>query len=141
MPVVILGTQITLWCFDLRNNSKFKVIIGDGNDIDDLKEAIKEKCKPLFDGFGSYVLILWKVNAINATQVTPDILNDKLVDTAKTIEETFGNIQGGNIRVVVRAPDTEQPGVGQGNFPDIASLEKKFEKVINEVGSLRFLPK
>jgi hypothetical protein len=56
--VVILGTQITLWCFDLRNNFKFKVIIGDSNDIDDLKEAIKEKCKPLFDGFGSYALIL-----------------------------------------------------------------------------------
>ncbi|CAG8450414.1 17988_t:CDS:2 [Rhizophagus irregularis] len=138
MPVVILGTQITLWCFDLRNDSKFKVIIGDGNDIDDFKEAIKEKCKPFFDGFGSYALILWRVNATNATQVTPDILNDKLVDTAKTIEETFSNIQGSNIRVVVRAPESHNKfSQRQGNFPDIASLEKKFEKVVNEVGSLR----
>ena len=58
MPVAILGTQITLWCFDLRSNTKFKVVIGDGNDIDDLKEVIKERCKPLFDGFASHTLLL-----------------------------------------------------------------------------------
>ena len=103
MPVAILGTQITLWCFDLRSNTKFKVIIGDGNDIDDLKKAIKEKCKPLFDGFASHTLILWRVNA---PQITSEILNDELKDTTQIIRDTFYNVQGSNIRVVVGAPDT-----------------------------------
>jgi len=101
MPVAILGTQITLWCFDLRSNTKFKVVIGDGNDIDDLKESIKEKCE---HGFASHLLKLWRVNTDQT--VSEELLNDELEDTAKTIGETFHGVQGGNIRVVVRAPDT-----------------------------------
>ncbi|RIA92381.1 hypothetical protein C1645_820810 [Glomus cerebriforme] len=53
------------------------VAILDGNDIDDLKEAIKEKRKPRFDE-----------------------------DTAQIIGETFHGVQGGNTRVAIRAPDT-----------------------------------
>ena len=102
MPVVILGTQIiTLWCFDVRNNSKFKVVIGNDNDIDELKEVIKEKCE---HGFASYLLKLWRVNTDQP--IFKELLNDELTDTAKTIGETFRGVQGGNIRVVVRAPNT-----------------------------------
>ncbi|CAG8735370.1 14397_t:CDS:2, partial [Dentiscutata erythropus] len=101
MPVAILGTQIILWCFDVRNNSKFKVVIGVGNDIDDLKEAIKEKCEY---GFASHLLRLWRVNT---DQTIFEVLNDELKDTAKTIGETFYGVQGDNIRAVVRA-DTEE---------------------------------
>ncbi|CAG8547757.1 15539_t:CDS:2, partial [Funneliformis caledonium] len=95
MPVTILGTQIILWCFDIRNNSKFKVIIGDSNDIDDLKKAIKEKCE--YD-----------------QSISKELLNDELKDTAKIIGETFRGVQGGNIRVVVRAPDTEIASLTSG---------------------------
>src|SRR2546423_13001799 len=100
----ILGTQIILWCFDIRNNSKFKVVIGDGNDIDDLKEAIKEKRRPRYDAFASDELKLWRVNTDQT--ISEEILNDELEDTAKTIGESFRGVQGGNIRVVVRVPDT-----------------------------------
>jgi hypothetical protein len=74
MSVTILGNPIALWCFNLRDNSKFKVLIGVENDIDDLKTAIKEKCKPLFDGFPIYMLKLWRVDT---DQIPPpgDLLN------------------------------------------------------------------
>ena len=87
MPVEIRGTQITLWCYDIRNDSKFKVVIGDGNDIDDLKEAIKEKCEY---GFASHLLKLWRVNTDQT--ISEEILNDELEDTAKTIGETFHGV-------------------------------------------------
>ncbi|CAG8491047.1 1596_t:CDS:2 [Rhizophagus irregularis] len=96
MPVAILGTQITLWCFDLQSSSKFKILIGADNDIDDLKEVIKEKC-----GFASPLFKLWRVNT---NRVVEEMLNDELVDTAQTIGETFYGVEGGNIRVAVNAP-------------------------------------
>ncbi|RGB35776.1 hypothetical protein C1646_758876 [Rhizophagus diaphanus] len=83
MPVAILGTLIIFG----RDNSKFKVVIGDGNDIDDLK--------------------LWSVNTDQT--ISKEILNDELEDPAKTIGETFLGFQGGNIRVVVRATCTDRP--------------------------------
>ncbi|CAG8793686.1 13969_t:CDS:2, partial [Gigaspora rosea] len=104
MPVAILGTQTILWCFDVRSNSKFKVVIGDGNDIDDLKEAIKEKRRPRYDAFASDELKLWRVNTDQV--ISENLLNDELKDTAKIIGETFRGVKGGNIRVVVSAPDT-----------------------------------
>ena len=101
MPVAILGAQITLWCFDLRSNTKFKVVIGDCNDIDDLKESIKEKCE---HGFASHLLKLWRVNTDQT--VSEEMLDVELEDTAQIIGETFHGVQGGNIRVAIRAPDT-----------------------------------
>ncbi|CAI2177060.1 16235_t:CDS:2 [Funneliformis geosporum] len=92
MPVAILGTQITLWCFDARYNCKFKVPIGDGNDIDDLKEAIKEKRQPRYDASASYEFKLWRVNTDQT--ISEEILNDELEDSAKTIKETFDVVQG-----------------------------------------------
>ncbi|CAI2201390.1 13692_t:CDS:1 [Funneliformis geosporum] len=109
MSIAILGTQITLWCFDARYNCKFKVSIGDSNDIDDLKEAIKEKRRPRYDASASDEFKLWRVNTDQT--ISEEILNDELEDTAKTIKETFDVIQGGNIRVVVRVPDTGESQV------------------------------
>ena len=104
MPVAILGTHITLWCFDVRNDSEFNVVIGDGNDIDDLKEAIKEKKKNDFAGVDADRLKLWRVDTDQT--ISKEMLNDELKDSAKTISETFRSVQGSNIRVVIRAPDT-----------------------------------
>ncbi|CAB4414944.1 unnamed protein product [Rhizophagus irregularis] len=114
MPVAVLGTPIILWCFDVRNNSKFKVFIGTGNDIDDLKEAIKEKKQNDFAGVDADRLKLWRVNTDQT--ISEEILNYELEDTAKTIGNTFLDVQGGNIRVVVRAPDTAQPVAGIGSL-------------------------
>jgi hypothetical protein len=87
MPVAISGNQVTLCCFNLQSNSKFKVNIGNGNNIDDLKEAIKEKRKPRFDSLASDELRLWRVNT---NKIPPEeILNDELVDTTQIIGETF----------------------------------------------------
>jgi hypothetical protein len=104
MPVASLDTRITLWCFDVWNNSKFKVIIGDGNDIDDLKEAIKERKQNDFAGTDADRLKLWRVNTDKT--ISEEILDDELEDTAKTIRETFRGVWGDNIWAVVRAPDT-----------------------------------
>ncbi|CAI2187500.1 5670_t:CDS:2, partial [Funneliformis geosporum] len=92
-------------CFELRSNFKFKVIIGDGNDIDDLKKAIKEEQKPCFDIFAPSALTLWRVNA---SQITSEILNEELEDAAQKIGEAFHDVQGNNVRVVVRTPNTEE---------------------------------
>jgi hypothetical protein len=104
MPVAILGSEITLWCFDLKSNSKFKVLIGELNDIDDLKEAIKEKSEPCFNKFASDELTLWSVNTNQ--DVSGEMLNYKLADTAQKIRDTFYDVEGDNIRVAVKAPDT-----------------------------------
>ncbi|CAG8606611.1 36678_t:CDS:2, partial [Racocetra persica] len=126
MPVAILGIQIILWCFDVQNNSKFKVVIGDGNDIDDLKEAIKEKCEY---GFASHLLKLWRVNTDQT--IFEESLNNELKDTAKTIGETFCGVQGGNIRVVVRAPDTEQLSATGGE----QELKRHIDEIADKINS------
>ncbi|PKK61291.1 hypothetical protein RhiirC2_220937 [Rhizophagus irregularis] len=66
-----------------------------GNDIDDLKVAIKEKNQNDFAG----LMLIWRVNADQT--ISKEILNDELEDPAKTIGETFLGVQ-----VVVRAFDT-----------------------------------
>ena len=76
--VAIIGTQITLWCSDLRSNSKFKVVIGEGNDI----EKAKEKKQSRFDEFASDELKLWRVNT---PQINSETLNEELKDAAQKI--------------------------------------------------------
>ncbi|KAF0484869.1 kinase-like protein [Gigaspora margarita] len=118
MSVEILGTRIILWCFDVRKNSIFKVVIGDGNDIDDLKEAINEK----IHAFASHELKLWRVNTDQA--IYEELLTDELKNPAKTIRETFSDVKGDNIRVVVRAPDTDQP---------VAELKRHMDQIAAKV--------
>ncbi|CAB4477887.1 unnamed protein product [Rhizophagus irregularis] len=69
--------------------------------------AIKEKKQNDFAGVDADRLKLWRVNTDQT--ISEEILNDELEDTAKTIGNTFLDVQGGNIRVIVRAPDT---GIG-----------------------------
>jgi hypothetical protein len=101
MPVEILGAKITLLCFDLQSNYKFKVSIRARNDVNDLKKAIKEVCEY---NFPPRFLTLWRVDTDQV--VSEDMLNDKLVDTAQKIGETFHDVAEGKIRVAVKAPDT-----------------------------------
>ncbi|CAI2193690.1 1883_t:CDS:2, partial [Funneliformis geosporum] len=79
--------------------------IGDGNDIFDLKKAIKEIKQDGFSGVDVDRLRLWRVNA---AQITSEILNKELEDAAQKIGEAFHGVQGNNVRVVVRTSDTEE---------------------------------
>ncbi|CAG8753467.1 5233_t:CDS:2, partial [Racocetra persica] len=54
--------------------------------------------------------------------ISEELLDNKLKNIAKTIGETFRDIQGGNVRVVVRASDTE--------------LKRHIDKIANEVCGL-----
>ena len=99
MTVAILGAQITLLCFDLRSN---KIVIEDGNDIDDLKVTIKYR-KPN-DFAGPDRLKLWKINTDQI--ISEEMLNDELRELTQKIRETFHGVQGDYVRVAVRAPDT-----------------------------------
>ncbi|UZO15630.1 uncharacterized protein OCT59_007047 [Rhizophagus irregularis] len=76
--------------------------------------AIKEKKQNDFAGVDADRLKLWRVNTDQT--ISEEILNDELEDTAKTIGNTFLDVQGGNIRVIVRAPDTAQPIAGIGSL-------------------------
>uniref|UniRef100_U9SPX9 Crinkler effector protein N-terminal domain-containing protein n=1 Tax=Rhizophagus irregularis (strain DAOM 181602 / DAOM 197198 / MUCL 43194) TaxID=747089 RepID=U9SPX9_RHIID len=102
------GTLINLWCIVRENRSIFKITIGLGNDLDDLKKVIKER-KPRFNDFAPDELVLWRVNVASnilrnkETAIEP-YLNEKLEDPADTVGNTFQNVIGNNIRVVVGVP-------------------------------------
>ncbi|RIA79973.1 hypothetical protein C1645_24766 [Glomus cerebriforme] len=101
-----VGIPVRLWCLVRGSSSAFKVVIGDGNDIDDLKEAISNK---LPNDVKAIQLVLWSVNIdqsqIKATSID-DILNDedKLEISGLTIGEAFPSIEGNNVRVIVEVP-------------------------------------
>ncbi|CAG8568633.1 6572_t:CDS:2 [Funneliformis mosseae] len=109
------GTLINLWCIIRENRSIFKITIGTGNDLIDLRKVIKEERKPRFDDFAPDELILWRTNVASnvlrnkETAIEP-YLNEKLKDPANTVENTFQNVVGNNnIRVVVGVPVTDDP--------------------------------
>jgi Crinkler effector protein N-terminal domain len=52
----------TIWCFDYRNPVPFQVFVRDSANIDDLKDAIKEK-ERLNDVCASS-LVLWQARVI-----------------------------------------------------------------------------
>ncbi|CAG8535841.1 1336_t:CDS:2 [Rhizophagus irregularis] len=105
------GTLINLWCIVRENRSIFKITIGSGNDLDDLRKVIKER-KPRFNDFAPDELVLWRVNVASnilrnkETAIEP-YLNEKLEDPADTVGNTFQNVIGNNIRVVVGVPVIE----------------------------------
>ncbi|CAG8766720.1 15719_t:CDS:2, partial [Racocetra persica] len=81
------------------------------NYLSQLKKIIKEEGRPQFDNIASYELILWHVNVdISAINAINDMLSDenKLITSTNTIGETFFNIEGRNIRVVIGIPVVEQ---------------------------------
>ncbi|UZO20392.1 uncharacterized protein OCT59_012816 [Rhizophagus irregularis] len=112
------GTLINLWCIVRENRSIFKITIGSGNDLDDLRKVIKER-KPRFNDFAPDELVLWRVNVASnilrnkETAIEP-YLNEKLEDPADTVGNTFQNVIGNNIRVVVGVPVIDQPGAELG---------------------------
>ncbi|RIA93864.1 hypothetical protein C1645_818835 [Glomus cerebriforme] len=135
------GTLINLWCIVRKNRSIFKITIGSGNDLDDLRKVIKKERKPHFDNFASDELTIWRTNVASnvlrnkETAIEP-YLNEKLEDPADTVGNTFQNVVGNNIRVIVSVPVTEQP-VASGN-QEQESLKRYIEKVIkDEVGVIK----
>src|SRR5437868_1519088 len=106
--VTISGTTIKLWCL-VRGSSPFKVVIGQDNDIDDLKKIIKEERKPRFNDFAPDELILWTVD-IDQSQIEEIDIDDmltgerKLKNSALPVGEVFDNVNGNNVRVFVEVP-------------------------------------
>ncbi|RIB23832.1 hypothetical protein C2G38_783625 [Gigaspora rosea] len=90
----------------------FDIIIGMDNDLSDLKELIKEKRSPQFDSFASFQLILWHINVdFSAISTINDILSEEneLINSANTVKETFFNLKGKNVRVVIGVPIMNKP--------------------------------
>ncbi|CAG8772551.1 2763_t:CDS:1, partial [Funneliformis caledonium] len=105
------GTLINLWCIVRENRSIFKITIGSGNDLDDLRKVIKEERKPRFNDFAPDELVLWRVNVAssilrNKENAIEPYLNEKLEEPADTVGNTFQNVVGNNIRVIVDVPVT-----------------------------------
>ncbi|PKC06770.1 hypothetical protein RhiirA5_501122 [Rhizophagus irregularis] len=114
-----IGPLVNLWCIVRENRSIFKITIRLGNDLYDLKKAIKEGKPNYFVNADADELVLWRVN------VAPDILgnketaielylNEKLENPTNTVGNTFRNVVGNNIRVVVDVPVIDQPGAELG---------------------------
>ena len=102
-------TTVNLWCIVRENRAIFKTTIGVNNDLIDLRKVIKEE-KPIhFVNIDPGELILWRVNVASSVLRNKDTLiepylNDKLEEPADTVGDTFNNVEGSNVRVVVEAP-------------------------------------
>src|SRR5688572_15540509 len=102
-------SNVNIWCIVRENRSVFSVTIGTNNSIFDLKVSIKDRKSNYFARFDADDLILWRVNVASSelrnkdTPIEP-YLNDKLEEPADTVGDTFNNVEGSNVRVVVEAP-------------------------------------
>jgi hypothetical protein len=104
--VKIFGTSINLWCIVRENRSVFKIIIGTDNDLFDLRTVIKEQKPNYFANVDPNELILWRVNDASSELNNKDApiehhLNDRLAKPAETVGDTFHNVKGSSIRVIV----------------------------------------
>ena len=103
-------SDIALWCIVCEDRSIFKVTIGTGKDLFDLRKAILEEL-PNAENVKATQLTLWRVNVASSelrnkdTPIEP-YLNDKLEEPADTVGKTFQNVEGNNIRVIVGVPVT-----------------------------------
>ncbi|CAG8592638.1 24320_t:CDS:2 [Cetraspora pellucida] len=71
----ITRTPIILWCWVRGSTSIFDITVGRDNRVSKLKEVIKEKRKPRFDGFASDELKLLKLkNPVNDERIS-DVQN------------------------------------------------------------------
>src|SRR6266513_1139497 len=98
-----------LWCIVCETRSIIPVTIGKNNIIFDLKVAIKNIKSNYFAKFDADDLTLWRVNITqhvlkNKNTSIKEFLNDKLENTDDTIEATFPDIEGSNVRVIVEIP-------------------------------------
>ncbi|PKK41062.1 hypothetical protein RhiirC2_859351, partial [Rhizophagus irregularis] len=95
-------SNIALWCIICEDRSIFKVTIGTGNDLFDLRKAILEEL-PNAENVKATQLTLWRTNTASnvlrdkETAIEP-YLNEKLEDPADTVGNTFINVVGNNIR-------------------------------------------
>jgi hypothetical protein len=104
--VKIFGTSINLWCIVRENRSVFKIIIGTDNDLFDLRKVIKENNPNYYANVDPDELILWRVNDASGELGNKDIpiephLNDRLAEPTETVGNTFHNVKGSSIRVIV----------------------------------------
>ncbi|CAB4474294.1 unnamed protein product [Rhizophagus irregularis] len=135
--------SVRLWCLvrGSRSENVFYVTIDKGNFIIDLKDAIKGKIQNEFSNVDANRLILWRVN-IDQTQIMSahidDMLNDKnkLVIPGLTIEETFGDIKGVNVRVIVKAIFSREPTGLVHIFVDNSNIEIEGKKLISVLESV-----
>ncbi|RGB26822.1 hypothetical protein C1646_769922 [Rhizophagus diaphanus] len=101
-----------LWCIIRENRSIFKITIGADNDLIDLRNVIKNVKPNYFANVDADELILWRTNVASnilrnkETAIEP-YLNEKLEDPADTVGNTFQNVVGNNIRVIVGVPVTD----------------------------------
>src|SRR5215212_1657757 len=98
-------SNIALWCIVRDNRSIFKIIIGAGNDLFDLRKTILEKL-PNAENVKAIQLTLWRTNVTsnilrNKETAIEFYLTEKLEDPADTVGNTFQNVVGNNIRVIV----------------------------------------
>jgi hypothetical protein len=107
--VTISGTHIRLWCLVRGNNNPFKVVIGQDNDIDDLKKVIKEEKQNVLSKVDVDDIILWNVK-IDQSQLNikdfsiEEILTDEnKLFSANLVKADFSDVEGTNIRVIVGA--------------------------------------
>ncbi|CAI2166028.1 10118_t:CDS:2 [Funneliformis geosporum] len=120
----ILGKSFTLWCFDQESKVIFKVIIGENNDIFDLKELITKK---LPGDLKAVQLLLWKVDIEynKIKNITLDcLLIDKLENEIDTVGRAFDGIaESIKIRVILeKLVDTEKENKSI-NEEELAMLE------------------
>ena len=102
--VEIISLRIRLWCLVRGSNKPFKVVIGQDNDIDDLRKIIREE-------IDANDLDLWSVN-VDQSQLSvksfsiEELLTDKnkLTASADTVGANFSYVGGTSIRVIVGVP-------------------------------------
>ncbi|SRR6266542_6337473 len=95
-----VGTLINLWCVVRENRSVFKITIGTGNDLFDLRKVILEEL-PNAENVKATQLTLWRVDVTSSvlkdkdTRID-DYLNDELEDPADAVGNTFYKVEGSN---------------------------------------------
>src|SRR5688572_30324933 len=99
-------SNINLWCIVRENRSVFKITIGVDNDLFDLKKVIKTENPIYFANADPDELTLWRVDVPSSELRIKGIaiesyLIDKLEEPADTVGDTFNNVEGRNVQVVV----------------------------------------
>jgi len=108
--VEIIGSRIRLWCLVRGDINSFKVVIGQDNDIDDLRKIIKAEKPNALSNVDADNIILWSVNVdqsqLNEGFSIEEMLTDenKLGASEHTVGATFFNVEGTNVRVIVGVP-------------------------------------
>ena len=60
--VNLLVAQMKLWCIVEGLERPSGIRVGDNDDVDDLKHAIKAQCSPLFDNIYVAYIKIWRIS-------------------------------------------------------------------------------